>query len=162
MKYLTGILIIISLAACSRQSANRDQLQAKTDSLQNQPDHTYKPGFGEFMSSIQVHHNKRWFAGTNDNWKLADFEAHEIRETLENIQNFNKERREAMSIGMITPALDSVMNAIKQQNRRLFKTKFVLLTSSCNNCHKATEHEFNVVIIPTNPPYSNQSFQPVR
>ena len=35
------------------------------------------PGFEEFMSNIQAHHAKLWFAGQNHNWKLADFEIHE-------------------------------------------------------------------------------------
>jgi hypothetical protein len=114
------------------------------------------------MSSIQTHHAKLWFAGINNNWKLADFEVHEIGEALEDIQKFNTDRPEAREIGMINPAIDSVSSAIKQQNQSLFKSSYILLTNTCNNCHKATEHEFNVVTIPSNPPLSNQSFKPVQ
>lgn len=162
MKYIVVIASLFMLAACNQQADNNQQLQTQIDSLQYKLDNSYKPGFGDFMSGIQVHHAKLWFAGTNNNWKLADFEIHEILEALDDIQKFNTERPEAKAIGMINPAIDSISNAIKQQNQQLFKSSYTLLTSSCNNCHRATEHEFNVITIPTNPPISNQSFKPVQ
>ena len=119
----------------------------------------YRPGFGEFMSSIQMHHAKLWFAGSAGNWKLADFEIHEIQETLDDIQQYNVDRPESKKIIMINPAMDSIAEAIKQHNESLFKKGYILLTSTCNNCHKATAHEFNVITIPSTPPVSNQSFK---
>lgn len=150
------------LAACNPQADKTQQLQIQIDSLKSRLDNSYQPGFGEFMSSIQLHHAKLWFAGINNNWELADFEIHEIRESLDDIQQFNTDRLEAKTIGMISPAIDSVSNAIKQKNQLLFKSCFTLLTNTCNNCHKATKHEFNVVTIPAIPPISNQSFKPVE
>ena len=93
---------------------------------------------------------------------LADFEVHEIQESLEDIQKFCSDRPEIKAIGMINPAMDSVSNAIQQKNPQLFKSSFILLTNTCNNCHKATEHAFNVVTIPTNLPVVNQDFKPVN
>jgi len=155
-------LLLIILAACSQPKDNIKKLQAEIDSLQNKLDNSYKPGFGEFMSGIQMHHAKLWFAGTNNNWKLADFEVHEIQEALEAIKQFNTDRPEVKAIGMINPAIDSVNNAIKQQNQQLFRHSYTLLTNTCNNCHRATQHEFNVITIPANPPISNQDFKPVE
>jgi hypothetical protein len=60
---------------------------------------------------------------------------------------------------MLNPALDSVNNAIQQRSTTLFKTSFTLLTKTCNNCHRATDFEFNVVTIPGTPPFSNQDFK---
>jgi len=119
----------------------------------------YTPGLGEFMSSIQVHHAKLWFAGTNENWELADFEMHEIMESLENIQKFNTDRPEIRSIAMINPPLDSVMTAIKNKDAFAFNSSFKILTNTCNGCHQATEHAFNIIKIPDTPPYSNQEFK---
>lgn len=150
------------LAACNPQADKTQQLQIQIDSLKSRLDNSYQPGFGEFMSSIQLHHAKLWFAGINNNWELADFEIHEIQESLDDIQQFNTDRLEAKTIGMISPAIDSVSNAIKQKNQLLFKSCYTLLTNTCNNCHKATKHEFNVVTIPAIPPISNQSFKPVE
>jgi len=147
------------LSACNQQNGDLSKLQAQIDSLQNKLNNTYKPGFGEFMSSIQVHHNKLWFAGQNQNWKLADFEIHEIQEAIEDIEMFQTEREESQKIGMIKPALDSVTAAIEQKNNTLFKSSYVLLTNTCNNCHQATNFEFNQVKIPDTPPFSNQVFK---
>ncbi len=123
---------------------------------------TYTPGFGEFMSSIQVHHAKLWFAGQNENWKLADFEIHEIKETIDAIRKYETERPESQKTGMLQPALDSVNNAIQQKNISLFKSSYTLLTNTCNNCHRETDFEFNVVKIPEIPPFSNQDFKPLK
>ena len=162
MKILIFIPAIILFTACNQQNHQLQEMQIKMDSLEKQLANTYKPGFGEFMSGIQVHHAKLWFAGQKENWKLADFEIHEIQETLEDIQKFNTERPEMKAMGMIYPALDSVSHAIQQKNQQLFKNSFISLTQTCNNCHKATKHEFNVVIIPTNLPVVNQDFKPVH
>ena len=58
MKYLFVFLTIIILFACNQEDSNRKALQNQIDNLQSKLDDSYKPGFGEFMSSVQVHHNK--------------------------------------------------------------------------------------------------------
>ncbi|MBS1636979.1 MAG: hypothetical protein JST26_13765 [Bacteroidetes bacterium] len=40
-----------------------------------------------------------------------------------------------------------------------FKNHFETLTNTCNNCHRATSHGFNVIKIPNSPPFSNQEFK---
>src|SRR5437762_7660110 len=145
-----------TLASCKQQNNQVNQLQQKVDSLQKQLAETYKPGFGEFMSGIQTHHAKLWFAGINNNWPLADFEIHEIEEALEDLRKFCTDRPEVKEIGMITPALDSTKNSIQRKNLALFKNSFLLLTNTCNNCHKETNHAFNVVTVPTELPVVNQ------
>ena len=157
-----AFLGVVFFVACQEPQNNTKQLEDKIIELQTKLDNCYKPGFGELMGSIQVHHSKLWFAGTNENWKLAEFEIHEIEEALGDIQKFNSDRLESQSIAMINPAMDSVSSAIMQRNLSLFKGSFKALTNTCNNCHKATAHEFNVITIPTTPPFSNQSFIPVK
>jgi len=161
MKFLFFPLLLTILAACDQPKGNTKQFQVQIDRLQNKLDNSYTPGLGEFMSRIQMHHAKLWFAGTNNNWKLADFQVNKIKGYVGAVQQFASDRPEAKVINMISPAIDSVSNAIKQQNQQLFKSSFILLTNTCNNCHRATQYEFNVITIPANPPISNQSFKPV-
>jgi len=156
----TFIFLSTLIIACDDQQQTVKQFQSRIDSLQQQIDKSYKPGFGEFMSSIQVHHEKLWFAGINQNWKLADFEINEIKESLEDIQTYCTDRPERKSLTMIDRPLDSISYAIQQKDEALFKKNFITLTNTCNNCHKATEHEFNVIKIPDTPPFSNQEFKP--
>jgi hypothetical protein len=162
MKTLLFISFFFFIIGCNQSNSHEQELQNKIDSLQQQLNDTYKPGLGEFMSGIQTHHAKLWFAGINQNWPLADFEVNEIKESLEDIQKFCNDRPEVKSIGMISQPIDSVNNAIQQKNLQLFTSSFTLLTNTCNACHKATEHAFNVVTIPMSPPVTNQDFKPSK
>src|SRR5260370_33949928 len=111
MKYYVSIIITLIIFSCNQENDKVQQMQVTIDSLQKQLKETYKPGLGEFMSGIQTHHAKLWFAGQNQNWPLADFEIHEIQEGLEDIQKFCSDRPEVKAIGMINTAIDSVNNA---------------------------------------------------
>jgi hypothetical protein len=150
--------VLLALLSCNQQNNNKD-LRAHIDSLEKKLANSYRPGLGEFMSAIQVHHAKLWFAGQNENWELADFELHEIMEALDDVKNFNSDRPEIKSLTMIYAPLDSISKSVQQKNLSSFKSNFVLLTTTCNNCHRDTDHGFNVVKIPDAPPFSNQDFK---
>jgi hypothetical protein len=149
---------LITLASCKSDNRDSSLLQAKLDSLQKKINDTYKPGLGEFMSGIQVHHAKLWFAGEAGNWKLADFELGEIKESLDDIEKYCTDRPEISSLPMIRPALDSMRSAVDKADRATFNSAFMLLTVTCNNCHRATKHEFNIIKVPDTPPFTNQVF----
>jgi hypothetical protein len=162
MKTLLFLSFLFILPACNSQNGDNHQLQTQVDSLQKKLNDAYKPGLGEFMLGIQLHHAKLWFAGVNRNWKLADFEVHEIGETLDDIKKYCTDRPEVKSIGVIDPAINSINAAIKQKDLQSFKNAFVELTTNCNNCHKTNQHEFNIITIPTALPVVNQDFKPAK
>jgi hypothetical protein len=159
MRLFIYTAFIFCLLACNQPADNTKILQQQVDSLRNRVDNVYAPGLGEFMSSIQVHHAKLWFAGKNGNWELANFEMEEIQEAIENISKHCKDRTEIIELPMIHPALDSVKLAIIRKNPESFNNSFMLLTKICNNCHKTTQHAFNIIKVPDKPPYSNQIFE---
>ena len=159
MKNLFLLLMFLSLLSCNQKNEKIASLQKKIDSLELQLKNTYKPGFGEIMSVVQAHHSKLYFAGIYKNWKLADFEVHEIMEAVENIKKYETERKESEYINMIEPYLDSVNVSIQKKNEANFKTNFIELTNRCNTCHKDTHFEFNVVKIPETSPFTNQVFE---
>ena len=158
VKPLAIFFLLLMVLSCNQKSNSNQELQNRIDSLEEKLSATYKPGLGEFMSGIQVHHAKLWFAGQNQNWELADFELHEIMEALDDIKTFNTDRPEIKSLPMIYAPLDSINKSVQQKNLSSFKTNFVLLTTTCNNCHRNTNHGFNIVKIPDTPPFSNQDF----
>lgn len=159
MRYITFFsILLVAEFACNNPARNNQTLQNRIDSLNQELANAYRPGLGEFMTGIQIHHAKLWFAGQNQNWKLAEFETGEIEETLAAIKEYCKDRPEIKLIYMINGPLDSVVAAIHQKDPIQFKRNFILLTSTCNSCHQATRHEFNVIKIPDNPPFSNQDF----
>jgi hypothetical protein len=154
-----SLMCLITLAACHNTYVPNKDLQSQIDSLQTQINNAYKPGLGEFMSSIQVHHEKLWFAGTAQNWRLADFEIHEIMEAVDDIKTYASDRPEVKNLVMLQPAIDSVNNSIQQKDEASFKRFFLTLTNTCNNCHQSVNYDFNKIKIPDTPPFSNQVFK---
>jgi hypothetical protein len=150
------VLLFTLISGCGENS--NEELRSRIDFLEHKLDSTYKPGFGEFMTYIQIHHAKLWFAGENENWKLADFELKEILETVDDLKKFQSERKETQMVIMLKPVLDSVNLSIQQKNPALFKQTFTSLTNTCNTCHRLVSYSFNRVKIPDTPPFSNQNF----
>ena len=163
------IFLILLLTGCIQrnesshktveQHPDQQNLQKEVDSLRTKLANAYKPGFGDFMLAVQIHHAKLWFAGQNKNWELADFELHEIRETLDDIRSYQPERKESALLPDLYANIDSLSTAVKAQNEAAFKHNFIDLTHACNSCHRSTNHGFNIVKIPDSPPFSNQVFR---
>lgn len=151
--------MLVTVVACNETNKSDQHATSNVDSIGNNATEIYRPGLGEFMSGIQVHHAKLWFAGKNSNWQLADFETKEIKEALDDIHKFCADRIETKSIGMIDAPMDSIGMAIEEKNIMKFQNSYNLLTSACNDCHKATNHGYNVIKTPDAPPYSNQDFK---
>ena len=158
-KGLSLFAVTVVVFACSEKTGKTALLQARVDSLEKKLTNAYKPGFGEFMSSIQIHHAKLWFAGKNRNWELADFEMHEIGEAIDAIKEYQTEREESKKVDMLKPPLDAVNDAIQKKDTMLFNSSYLLLTSTCNNCHKVVNFGFNIVKVPEAPPFTNQAFK---
>ncbi len=152
------IAVFLILFSCNRNAGTRD-LKTKIDSLEKVVNGIYKPGLGEFMTDIQLHHAKLWFAGVNHNWGLADFELKEIGESLDAIKKYCTDREEVKSIGMIDPPIDSLTNAIDTKDQEGFNKGFTLLTNTCNGCHEAVKFPFNKIKIPDALPVTNQDFK---
>lgn len=158
MKYYVIIGLIFLFSACTSKNSNIKSLQSRIDSLQLRLNDTYKPGLGEFMGNVQIHHAKLWFAGKNQNWELANFEINEIKESLDDINHYCADRPEIKELGMIEEPLQNISRAIGQKNANEFESSYKVLTVTCNSCHQATNHGFNVITIPATPPFSNQNF----
>lgn len=156
MRYLAFLLPVV-LFSCKNPAADT-VLQTKVDSLQGRLDHVYRPGLGEFMLGIQVHHAKIWFAGTAGNWELTRFEMDELKEAMDDVRTFCTDRPEIKALSMIDAPIDSLNDAVNKKDEALFRKSFGVLTNTCNGCHQATNHAFNVIREPSAPPYTNQDF----
>lgn len=151
-------LACLGWLSCQTPGKQSSDLEQKVAQLERQLAQSYKPGFGEFMSSIQAHHAKLWFAGQHQNWELADFEIHEIMEAIDDIKTYQSERKEASLVNMLNPSLDSLNAAIRHHNLPEFQNRFRSLTITCNKCHQATDFGFNVVKVPDQSFFANQDF----
>jgi hypothetical protein len=164
MKYWVLFFIVV-FNSCSSDSLKLKVLQAEINSLNARNDSLereikkVKPGLGDLMLGVQIHHNKLWFAGKEGNWPLAQFEHDEIMELLKQAEEIEKERNEVKLFKvMIYPQLDTLQKAIVSKNWEMFSTSFSQLTSACNNCHTNTNFPFNHIKTPEQVPFSNQEY----
>lgn len=159
MKQTFFFLMVVGLLSCNQRTENGEVLQSRIDSLQHDINNSYKPGFGDLMGTLQIHHSKLWFAGQNENWPLADFEIHEISEAIDDIKAYQRGRKETKMIDLLQPSLHKIDSAIQQKDPELFRRGYTLMTATCNSCHHETDHGFVVVKTPDTPPFSNQDFR---
>ena len=76
---LTLVFVILLLYRALIKNLLSTETQLTSDSLHKMMAE-YAPGLGEIMGGIQTHHAKLWYAGINDNWKLAQYEIDELKE----------------------------------------------------------------------------------
>jgi hypothetical protein len=163
MNKIILFILTLSLASCSLQNDEQAKmLQGRIDALEEKQNDSYRPGLGEFMLGIQMHHAKLYFAGKNSNWQLADFELGEINETIEGIKKYANDRKEVKTIDMINKPLTNLDSAVKHQDVKEFETDFSLLTATCNSCHQTNGFAFNVIKVPDALPVSDQVFTPAK
>ena len=155
----TILLFSALVAGCNSHTEEAQSLQPQNDSLRLLLNNLYKPGMGELMSNIQLHHSKLWFAGENQNWPLAEYNESLIQSAFKKIQLYHGNKSEAKAAFMIFPAMDSISKAISEKDKRSFERSFLLMTVTCNNCHTVTNHPFNVITIPKIPPVPDQDFK---
>ncbi len=137
-----------------------------TISATSEPAKPYEPGLVEFMLTVQSHHAKLWLAGNARNWELAEYQADELKELIEDIATRIPVYKDVPVGNMIETAslapLGEIEKAIKARDGKAFATAFDNLTAACNACHEAANRGFIVIQRPAASPFPNQSFAPKR
>ncbi|SJM96037.1 conserved exported hypothetical protein [Crenothrix polyspora] len=128
-------------------------------------DTAYTPGLGELMTQISARHLKLWYAGSSENWELADYELEEMHETLEDLAKYHPTHKKiagsvpAIIASFMTPFITQMEVAVKNQDKGAFQSSYDNLTTACNSCHKANNYGFNILERPRANPFANQSFR---
>src|SRR6266480_3880205 len=121
------------------------------------------PGLGEYMTTIQLHAGKLWFAASAANWELAQYELDELKETMEAAKALNAEKNGIK----ISNVLDSVLQtqvadldkSIKGKRPTEFQKSYDDTLSACNGCHTEAGFKFIRIIRPVAPPVANQQWE---
>ena len=121
------------------------------------------PGLGEYMTTIQLHAGKLWFAAKAANWGLAGYELDELKETMEAAKALNAEKNGVK----ISDVLDAVLqtqivqlgDSIKHRNASEFQQSYDDTLSACNGCHAAAGFKFIHIVRPSAPPVTNQKWE---
>ena len=121
------------------------------------------PGLGEYMTTIQLHAGKLWFAAKVGNWELAAYELHELEETMEAVKKLNVEKN-GVKISNVMDAvrqtqIAQLQKSIKQKNQTEFQNAYDETLSACNGCHTESGHMFIQIIRPSAPPVTNQKWE---
>jgi hypothetical protein len=120
------------------------------------------PGLGEYMTTIQLHAGKLWFAAKAANWELAEYELDELKETMEAAKALHAEKKGVK----ISNVLDSVLQtqvaeldkSMKSKSQTEFQKSYDETLSACNGCHTEAGYKFIYIVRPTTPPVTNQRF----
>ena len=127
----------------------------------------FQPGMDDLMTMLVTpRHIKLYYAGTAENWELADFELRELRSAFRRIMNtipVYRDRDVEEAVGaVLAPHLDDTAGAIADGDLKHFARAYEELTASCNACHTYLEHPFLVVKVPlarSASAYPNQNFE---
>ena len=162
------VLVILALILCTWSIYNVSNLRSENEALKNKLQNN-SPTVPEeeieiaaYMSALQTHFSKLYFAGRAENPKLAAFYAHEMEESFEHIVEA-KIFEEGQNISSLAEqfGLDPIERFEKEINENGlvdFDEKYSNIINNCNSCHLKTAHEFIQIVIPNNPPVGNQKF----
>lgn len=118
------------------------------------------PGLGEYMTVIQLHAGKMWFAVQASDWELADYELAELKETMETAKALHAEKNGVKISGVLDSVLQTQVAKLDQSKKKKSRTEFARsydeMLGACNGCHAETGYKFIPIIRPSTPPVTNQ------
>jgi hypothetical protein len=121
------------------------------------------PGLGEYMSTIQLHSGKLWFAAKAANWELAEYELDELKETMEAAKGLNVEKNSVKISGVLDSVLQTQVAQLAESIKRKSETEFLKsydeTLGACNGCHTEAGYKFIHIVRPSAPPVTNQRWE---
>src|SRR5215475_4561558 len=121
------------------------------------------PGLGEYMTTIQLHAGKLWFAVKAANWELAEYELDELKETMEAAKRLNAEKNGVKISGVLDSVLQTQVaeldKSIRSKSQTEFQKSYDDTLSACNGCHTEAGYKFIHIVRPSAPPVSNQRWE---
>ncbi|WP_375581409.1 hypothetical protein ABWH96_10505 [Marivirga tractuosa] len=155
-----GIMNYISIAELNTSIENERSETVQSSMEEGEEEEHYE--LAKAMTYMQRYSHKLYLAGSNENWELSEFYAHEIEETIEEIEKA-KVVDEGYDISklvgtMTNPSFEKVEQSIHDQDAKAFADSYKLLVQSCNACHQTTEHQFIKIEVPKNGNAFNQDF----
>ena len=146
-----------SVVASLRDSLK--DVQQQLDQLKQQA-----PGLGEYMTTIQLHAAKLWFAVGASNWDLASYELDEMSETMDAARALHVFKN-GLDISGVLQSLQETQiplmrQAIASKTSSTFTSAYGETLDACNGCHRSAGYGFISIMPPTAPPVTNQRWNP--
>lgn len=156
------VLLFVWVSSSEREAARLGAeialLQRSVDSLKAQA-----PGLGDYMTTIQLHASKLWFAGQAANMKLVKFELDELGESFEAAERLHVKKNE-IDVSLVlmstrTALFPLIEQSVSKKSTKEFGEAYRQLLVACNGCHKPVGYEFIHIITPTREPVTNQDWK---
>lgn len=154
--------------ANSRELAAADStirgLEAELESARRSLDslRSMAPGLGDYMSAVQLHAAKLWFAGRAGNWKLASYELGELGETMDAAGMLHEIKNGVDITGLLRGVQQAQLTAVRRTvdggNLRTFQGSYGELLAACNGCHRSAGYPFIHIVLPSREPVTNQQW----
>jgi hypothetical protein len=120
------------------------------------------PGLGEYMTTIQLHAGKLWFAAKATNWELAEYELDELKETMEAAKALNAEKNGVKISNVLESVLQTqvaqLAESVKRKSSGEFQKSYDETLSACNGCHTEAGYKFIHIVRPSASPVTNQKW----
>ena len=120
------------------------------------------PGLDKYMTTIQLHIAKLWYAFSAANWELANYEVNELNGAIDGAKTLHAIKNNVNTAGVLQSVQDtqvlSMHNAVSSKDHQLFSAAYHATIDACNGCHKSAGYGFISVAMPTAPPVSNQNW----
>ena len=151
-------------APAAAQSPARDELEARIKALE-----ALIPDQAHIMADVGDHFTNLWFAGTADNWPLADFYLNETKSHLRwavrriPIRKDNKGRDinlTAILEAFENSQLTQLKRTIDGKDRTAFETVYKESLTVCYSCHKVSDKPYLRPRIPAEPESRIINFDP--
>ena len=165
---LAVVMLIVSISAVRNETVRmRGELAGVRDSLviaYRAVDSlkAREPGLGEYMSTMQLHVAKLWFAGKAANWTLARYELDELDETMTAAEALHA-RKDSVDVSSVLESvrqtqLPVIGQSLAMKNAVAFRDAYGQTLAACNGCHRPAGFGFIRIIIPHGEPVSNQQW----
>ncbi len=157
LKYLLAVLVVS--AATSEIILSEAVAQAPPPLAT-----PFNPSFGDQMNTlVQPRHAKLGLIGREQNWALAAYESHQLKDALSNIAKwrprFGGQSVPDLMESMTGEAVRALDEAIQAGDARQFAQAYSRLTNGCNSCHTALNHAYVVIKVPDQSAFQNQDFR---
>jgi len=155
-----GLSVWVSILAGEIRTLKDDQARPNNSAPALDPG--FSPGLGEFMTTMQLHMGKVWFAGKSSNWDLARYEIDELREAMEAAQSLHATKNGVdisnVLVSVLQTQISQLSEAVNRMNQSDFTHAYEDALSACNGCHEASGHRFIKITRPIAPPVPNQQW----
>jgi hypothetical protein len=128
----------------------------------------FNPSMGDLMNTlVQPRHAKLGLIGKEQNWTLAAYESHQLKDALSSIAKLRPRFRNQSVADLVESMTGDAIKALDQAigvgDARGFTEAYSRLTAGCNGCHAALGQAYVVIQVPVQSAFPNQDFRvPVK